>query len=103
MTFHVRILPNARRDSVRIEAYFDAEAPSQTERFLEQLVATLDWITEHATVPAVDDLGLRHVSLKIFRYHLWYRVLAGSNIVQVVAVLHQSRDPEEIARRTYGN
>ena len=99
MTFDVRLLPNTRRDFERIEAYHDAEAPSQTERFIEQFTATLDWIAEHAAMPAIDDLGLRHVSLKVFRYHVWYRVLDGSTIVQVVAVLHHSRAPEEIAGR----
>jgi plasmid stabilization system protein ParE len=35
VTFDVRLLPNARRDFERIEAYYDAEVPSQTERFIE--------------------------------------------------------------------
>lgn len=39
-------------------------------------------------MPAIDDLGLRHLSLKVFRYHVWYRVLDGSTIIQVIAVLH---------------
>lgn len=99
MTFDVRLLPNALRDFERIEAYYDAEVPSQTERFIEQFSVTLDWIAEHAAMPAIDDLGLRHVSLKVFRYHVWYRMLGDSTIIQIIAVLHHSRDPEEIAGR----
>jgi plasmid stabilization system protein ParE len=102
VTFEIRLLPNAARDVTEVESYYDLEAPEQTARFIEQFITRLVWISEHATLPQVDELGLRHVSMKIYRYHVWYRVLGDSVIVQVVAVLHHSRDPDEVGWRAIG-
>ena len=62
MTFRTRLLPSAKRDFEQIESYYDAEAPHQTDRFVAEFNATLDWLTEHAPLPAIDEWGIRRRS-----------------------------------------
>lgn len=99
MTYTVRLLANAQRDLADIEAYYDGQAPRETERCLDAIETTLDWITRYAHQPPVSRLGLRHVSTETFRYYVWYRVFEDERFVQVVAILHHRRGDEALAER----
>lgn len=100
VTFRTRLHPSAKRDFEQIESCYDAEAPHQPDRFVAEFNATLEWLTEYAALPAIDELGIGHVSTGVFKYHVWYRILSDSTTVQVLADLHHARDPDEIRRRS---
>ena len=68
MSYTVRLLANAQRDLSDIEASYDEKVPHETERCLDAIEATLDWITDHAHQPPVSRFGLRRVSTETFRY-----------------------------------
>lgn len=99
MTVHVLFYREAQRDIQEIEAYLDANAPDQTERFLDDLEAAIAGIAEHPLLRPEVRPGVRHESLIVFRYHLWYRVLPEINHAEVFAVLHHSRGPTALEER----
>lgn len=98
MTWDVRVTPNARRDRDHAIAWLDEHYPDRAEQFIDDYFATVRRIEEDAGRPSVDERGFRHVAFNVFRYHLWYRLIEGSNIVYVVAVRFQGRDPDELDR-----
>lgn len=99
MSYTVRLLANAQRDLVDIEAYYDEHVPHETERCLDAIEAALDWIASYAHQPTVSRFGLRHVSTETFRYYVWYRLFEQERFVQVVAVLHHRRGDDALAER----
>lgn len=99
MIWDVRVTPNARRDRDREIAWFDENRPSVTQDFIDDYFRTLRRIEEGADRPAIDDRGFRHLAFDTFKHHIWYRLIEGSNVVYVVLVNYQGRDPEMIDQR----
>lgn len=99
MTFHVLLDDQAQRDFEEIEAYLDANAPDQTAAFLDDFEAAISDIAELPLLRPEVRPGVRHESLKVFRYHLWYRVFPEIDHAEVFAVLHHSRGPNLLERR----
>lgn len=95
----VLLYREAQRDIEEIEAYFDVNAPAQTERFLDDLEAAIAAIAEHPLLRPEVRTGVRHESMTVFRYHLWYRVHPQIGRVEVFAVLHHSRGPRALEDR----
>jgi plasmid stabilization system protein ParE len=103
VTYTVRLLANAQRDLVDIEAYFDEHVPREKERCLDAIEAALDGITQYAHLPPASRFGLRHISTKRFPYYVWYRLFKDERLVQVVAILHHRRGDDALAARAARN
>lgn len=99
----VRVTSNARRDRDRVVAWFDEHRPDASEAFLGDYFRTLRRIEANAIVPAANEQGFRRVRFDTFTYHVWYRVIEDSNVVFVVLLTHQGRDPVMIADRLRGS
>ncbi|MDR1428627.1 MAG: type II toxin-antitoxin system RelE/ParE family toxin [Bifidobacteriaceae bacterium] len=91
------MLDDARRDFYRARAYYDQEAPHQTDRFVDEFFATAGRLSEfpHSS-PELHD-GARRANLHIFPYELWYRVHNEAGIVEILALLHHRQDPDGFA------
>lgn len=99
MSYTVRLLANAQQDIASIEAYYDEHAPYQTDRCLDAIETSLDWIAEYAHQPSPGRFGLRHVSTETFSYYVWYQLFDQERFVQVVAVLHHRRGENALTER----
>lgn len=95
----VLLYREAQRDIEEIEAYFDANAPAQTGDSSNDLEAAIAAIAEHPLLRSEVRPGVRHESMTVFRYHLWYRVHPRIAHVEVFAVLHHSRGPRALEER----
>lgn len=103
MTFAVSLSFNAQRDFHRAQAYYDAEAPEQTDRFIDEFFTTTRLIQDFPhSAPAVRG-SARRASLRVFPYQVWYRVRSEADVIEVIAVLHHRQDPERIAERLGGS
>lgn len=100
MTFHVLFDARAQWEVEEVVAYLDRVAPEHTSRFLDDLEAVVAQIAEYPLLRPEVRPGVRHESLSIFRYHLWFRVFEEIEHVEVFAVLHHSRDPGEVRARS---
>ena len=92
MTFVVRLTPSARRDRDRVLAWYDVEVPDQAERFIDEFYAAARRLEGFPYLGPIVRYQVRRVSLRVFPYHLWYRVREEAGLVQIVAVLHHRQD-----------
>lgn len=99
MTFSIRLHANARRDFYRAQAYYDAEAPEQTERFIAEFFATAERLGEFPHSGAQLRGEARRVNLRIFPYQLWYRSHDEAKQIEIIAVLHHRQDSAEFESR----
>lgn len=99
MTFTVRLHANAQRDFDRIEAYYDAEAPSQTDRFIADFFETAARLAAFPEAGPSLRSGVRRAALRTFPFLLWYRVGPDDRVIQVIAVLHHRQDAADFDDR----
>lgn len=73
--------------------------PEHTTRFLDDFETAAAGIAEHPFLRPEVRPGVRHESLTVFPYHLWYRVFAEIEHADIFAVLHHSRGSSALERR----
>lgn len=101
MTFDVHLSADAQRDFYRAQTYYDVEAPEQTERFIGDFFATSRRLSDFPYSAPVVHGSARRVSLRVFPYQLWYRVLDAISTVQIIAVLHHRQDPAQLKQQLH--
>lgn len=99
MTFAVSLGADAQRDFYRAQAYYDAEAPHETERFADEFFATARRLTDFPYSSPELRRGARRANLRVFPYQLWYRVHDDTSVVEIIAVLHHRQDSEQLNDR----
>lgn len=92
MTFTVRLHANAQRDFYRVQGYYDAEAPDQTERFIAEFFAAAGRLAEFPHSGSALRGAVRRANLRVFPYQLWYRAHDETQEVEVIALLHHRQD-----------
>lgn len=92
MTFAVRLTPTARRQRDDILAWYDEEDPEQSERFLLEFYRAARRLERFPLSGPILRRGARRVGLRVFPYHIWYRVRIDSEVVEIIAVLHHRQD-----------
>ena len=93
--FHIRVL--ASEDIQQIVAYYEEKLLYATDRFLENLYIELDVIKEN---PELFQRKYRHTRvryIKGFPYGIHY--ILNEKIIEILAVLHTSRNPEVWKKR----
>jgi len=89
----VNTLPEARQDIRAGRAYYDHARAGLGRAFVTNVLATLDRIGDMPEMYGEVGPGIRAAVVKRFGYVVYYRLVA--NGVEVLAVLHGSRDPGE--------
>ena len=84
----VRLTPSARRDFSLVQAYYDEVAPEQTARFIKEFFTVTRRLEDFPYAGPIRRRTARRLSLRVFPYHLWYRVDDQTRKVEVLAVLH---------------
>lgn len=90
LVFH----PQVAADLDTITSHYREFDPALPQRFRQRLIASLAGLADYPLAHAEIVPGFRRIALKRFPYMAIYRVVG--DVVQVVAVLHQHRDPEAI-------
>ena len=99
MTFAVSLAADAQRDFYRAQAYYDAEAPHETERFVYEFFAAARRLTDFPYSSPELRNGARRANLRVFPYQIWYQVHGDTSIVEIIAVLHHRQDPAQMNDR----
>lgn len=92
MTFSVRLQAGAQRDVRRALAHYDAEAPEQTARFVDEFESVAMRLARFPYSGPQLRAGARTVNLRVFPYQLWYRVDEEARMILIIAVLHHRQD-----------
>jgi plasmid stabilization system protein ParE len=99
VTYRVHLTRNAQRDRDRILAWYDADAPEESQRFIDEFYAIARRLEDFPySAPELRESS-RRVSLRVFPYQLWYRVHEEMQEVEIIAVLHHRQDPAEFGDR----
>lgn len=101
MSFEVRLTPNARRDFDRHVAYFQSQDDLDLRigNLEDDLLGTLAFIAEHPFLRREMFPGVRHESMRVFAFHVWYRTYKGADFIDVVAIVHHAVDRSQIETR----
>ena len=86
----VELHPKADEEFAAQVEYYEREQPALGERFYDEVMASLDWITENPEIPRLRK-NYRRVNLKVFPFYIAY-VIEG-DLVSVLAVAHGKRKP----------
>ena len=92
MTQHVVARGAAAADIVNIRNWYDAQSPGLGNEFLDELGLCFARIEAKPKAYPIVQNDVRKSRLARFPYSVFYRI-RGSEI-RIVAVIHQSRDPQ---------
>ena len=97
MTPPVRLTSAAVQDLALAERWYLEEAPHVLASFEEEIDRTFDRISERPHMYRTLQATVRRALVRKFPFSVFYRVLP--EWIEVIAVLHQSRDPRTWRRR----
>lgn len=90
----------AEADYERALDWYLAHAPHQAALFEAHVALAITRITEFPSLAPVSFGGLRRIHTEVFPYSLWYRVHDQAALIQILAVLHDRRDPSIVSTRS---
>ena len=97
MSLRVRLTPAAEQDLVLAERWYSREAPHVVASFAEEIDRVFRRISERPESYQVVEATVRRAPCRRFPFSVYYRIL--SEWIEVIAVVHQSRDPRTWQRR----
>jgi len=92
MTLAVLFRPEAGSDLLETRDWYERQQRGLGEAFANSVDETVDRIAAMPQMYAVVFRDVRRVKLRRFPYLIYYRV--SSELIEVSAVLHGSRDPK---------
>lgn len=92
MSLPVELLPSAQQDLIDARAWFDGRRAGLGEEFAVEVLDGLEQIGSMPELYGEVASGIRGAGVKRFGYVIYYRVL--SDLVEVLAIVHGSRDPQ---------
>lgn len=98
MILPLYLRPDAEADILVSRDWYDRRRPGLGDEFVESLDHLLCRIQESPALFAVGFRGVRRARNRRFPYIIYYQVL--DDRIEVIAVLHASRDPRIWQRRT---
>jgi len=93
----VRLTPAAAQDLALAERWYSREAPHVVASFEEEIDRVFRRISEGPESYQIVEATVRRALCRRFPFSVYYRILSGW--IEVVAVVHQSRDPRTWQRR----
>ena len=97
MTLPVRLTPAAEQDIVLALRWYLTEAPHVLASFEEDIDKSFGRIGDEPEMYQVMETAVRRAPLQRFPFSVFYRILP--EWIEVIGVLHQSRDPRWWRRR----
>ena len=97
MTRSVRLTPAAERDILLATGWCLREAPHVVASFEEEIDRTFQRIPDRPEMYQMVEASVRRATVPRFPFSVFYRILP--DWIEVVGILHQSRDPRDWQRR----
>ena len=91
MSLTIAVRPEAAEDLTATRAWYEERVAGLGERFLTAVDDFFERIRAFPEIYAVVMAGVRGGKIKRFPYIVYYRVLTDK--IEILAVLHGSRDP----------
>ena len=97
MTLPVRLTSAAVQDLALAERWYLDKAPHVLASFEEEIDSTFGLISDRPELYQTVESTVRRAPVRKFPFSVFYRILP--EWIEVVAVMHQSRDPRTWQRR----
>ena len=97
MTLSVRLTSAALQDLALAERWYLDEAPHVLASFEEEIDGAFGRISDRPELYQTVELTVRRAPVRKFPFSVFYRILP--EWIEVIAILHQSRDPRTWQRR----
>jgi toxin ParE1/3/4 len=97
MAYRLRFSPRALRETGEAQAWYEAQSPGLGEEFVAALELQLKRLEQAPLLYAEVIPGVRRALLPRFPYGVFY-VVRG-DLVHVLAVLHDARNPQRWPQR----
>lgn len=91
MTLPLRLTTEAEQDLRQARSWYLKEAPHKEPSFAVEISATLNRIGERPRMYQVVEQGVRRAVVHRFPFVVFY--LVHPELIEVIAVPHQARDP----------
>ena len=98
MTLPVRLTPAAEQDILLAQRWYLSEAPHVLASFEEEIDRSFGRIGDAPKIYQAVEAEVRRAPLQRFPLSVFYRILP--EWIEVIGVVHQSRDPRRWRRRT---
>ena len=92
MKLHLAVSPAARIDILDAQSWYDSRRVGLGDTFSLAVEELFDQIVSMPTLYAVIEDDVRQAQVSRFPYLVYYRLVADR--IEVLAVLHTSRDPQ---------
>jgi hypothetical protein len=86
----IELHPKADAEFAAQVEYYDDEQPGLGERYYREVIARLEWIAEHPTLPRMRK-NYRRANLRVFPFYIAYVI--KDDLVWVLAVAHGHKKP----------
>lgn len=97
MTLPVRLTATAEQDIRLATGWYTQEAPHMLVHFEEEIERSFRRIADRPEMYQIVEATVRRATLRRFPISVFYRVLP--DWIEVIGILHQSRDPRSWRRR----
>ena len=98
MTLPVRLTPAAEQDILLAQRWYRSEAPHVLASFEEEIDRSFGRIGDAPGVYQAVETEVRRAPPQRFPFSVFHRILP--EWIEVIGVVHQSRDPRRWRRRT---
>ena len=90
----IRLTPQAKADAEEIAAYLEPRSPEGAQRVEEAIQEALALIARYPEIGHERQQRVRRFALPRYPYLIFYRVDEPSDAVEVFAIRHAARRPE---------
>jgi toxin ParE1/3/4 len=97
MTRRTEFRPEAKRDVLNSRRWYEREEAGLGEVFAQSLAEVIDRIESMPRMYPMAHHDARRAKMRKFPYLVYYRIVEDQ--IEIIAVLHGSRDPEVSRKR----
>lgn len=100
MNYAVKLLPKAYEDLKKAREWYNQQRKALGEEFKAEVNKEFDYICQYPQHYEKKHKEIRQSLIPRFPYAIFYRVEESKNQIIIFAVLHTSRNPEMVIKRT---
>lgn len=94
MKYQILLTPDANDDLLSAISWYEAQKKGLSIQFYNEVALAIDIIGSHPHLFAIKRKSIRLMPVKRFPFSIYYKFELRNKRVIVLAILHQSRNPQ---------
>jgi len=96
--FKLFVTSDAEQDADEVAEFYESKQPELGDKFIEELYKKLELLKQHPEMYAKFEKEIRRGNLKDFPYSFYYENDMPEELVNVLGVFAQAKNPKSIRR-----